>query len=390
MAGLPDTADAVVVGGGITGTSVAYHLARRGLAVVLLERLRLASGPTGRSTAIVRAHYSQPLLVQMALAGLAVYARCEAALGHSCGFVRTGVLWLVGRDDRPALEANVSLARGVGADIEVLEPEQLTALDSRISTTGLGAAGYERSGGHCDPYLAVTAFARAAAAHGASIEEGTRVQTVGAGGVETERGRVRTDTVVVAAGPWSAGLLQPFGYRLPLVPARAEVGRFRLPADFGSPLPTLADLTGKQFYARRAEPGYLEVGTLDPSNAEEPIDPDTCPEGAERDTLRDYEHSLIDRIPAAAGGHWRGSWSGVYDVTPDWQPAVGAVPAADGVFVAAGFSGHGFKLAPAVGAELAALVVDGRWNELDLSPLDPGRFERGELIGSRYGYSVVG
>jgi len=194
----------------------------------------------------------------------------------------------------------------------------------------------------------------------------------------------------VAAGPWTAPLLAPLGYEIPIVPARAEVGRFRLPADFGTPPPAIADFTHELFYVKPADAGYVEVGTLDPGHADTPVEPDSAPEGAEADTLAGFERALARRLPTARGGHWRGAWSGIYDVTPDWQPAIGAVPGADGVYVAAGFSGHGFKLAPAVGAALAALVRDGAWGHFDLGLFDPARFERGELIGSRYGYSVVG
>ena len=184
MASLPDRAD-VVVGGGITGVSLAYHLAARGLATVLLERSRLASGPTGRSTAIVRAHYSQPLLVQMALVGLATYSSFDATVGGSCGFTRTGVLWLVSPEDRPALEANVVLAREVGAEIELVEPAGLASVDSRIAGEGVGAACYEPGSGHFDPYLATTGFARAAEKKGAQVVEGVGVLAVCAGGAET-------------------------------------------------------------------------------------------------------------------------------------------------------------------------------------------------------------
>ncbi len=389
MATLPERADVVVVGGGITGASLAYHLAAE-CDVVLLERGAIAGGPTGRSTAILRAHYSQPLLVRMAAHGLGVYEDFEQTTGASSGFARSGVLWLVGPVDRGALEANVALARDEGVAMEVLEPAQVASLDARLSIEGLGGACWEPAGGHCDPYLATAGFIQAAVQQGAHVAEWTRVLAVAPGGVDTAQGRIRTDAVVVAAGPWSPQLLAPLGYDLPIAPARAEVGRFRLPADFGRAPPAVADLTELQFYIRPGEPGYLEVGTLDPSHADEPIDPDRCPEGAEPETLAAFERSLVTRIPALAGGHWRGAWSGVYDVTPDWQPAIGPVPGVEAVYVAAGFSGHGFKLAPAVGASLSGLVADGDWGLFDLALFDPERFARGELIDSRYGYSVVG
>jgi glycine/D-amino acid oxidase-like deaminating enzyme len=195
--------------------------------------------------------------------------------------------------------------------------------------------------------------------------------------------------VVVAAGPWTPRLLEPLGYELPIRVARAEVGRWRLPGTFGSPPPALADFSALDFYFVPAPGGYLEVGTLDPTHADRPIEPDAAPEGAERETLESFRRSLEARLPSARGGHWRGAWSGTYDVTPDWHPAIGRVPGSSQVYVAAGFSGHGFKLAPAVGVALSELVLDGASRSFDLAPLDPGRFARGELLEPQYGHSVI-
>jgi glycine/D-amino acid oxidase-like deaminating enzyme len=390
MAELPDRADVAIVGAGITGTSLAYHLSRRGLSVVVLERDRIAAGPTGRSTAMVRAHYSNPVLVRMAAYGLTVYADFEQQVGGTAGFTRTGVLWLVADEDRAALEANVALGRAEGADLELVEPDDLGSIEPRMAVDGVGAAGWEAPAGYCDPYAAAASFAAAATRHGAHVLERAAVTEVGPGTVTVGARRTRVDAVVVAAGAWSVPLLEPFGYDLPVVAARAQIGRFRVPDDFGRLPPAVADLGPLQFYVKGSEGDYLEVGTLDPAHTADPIDPDACPEGADAATLASFQRSLTTRFPGLEGGHWRGAWSGIYDVTPDWQPAIGGVPGADGVFVAAGFSGHGFKLAPAVGRALAGLVADGSWDGFDLDVLDPGRFARGELVKSRYGYSVVG
>jgi glycine/D-amino acid oxidase-like deaminating enzyme len=233
-------------------------------------------------------------------------------------------------------------------------------------------------------------FAAAAKRHGATVATGTPVEHVEPGAVVTSGGTVRSEAIVVCAGPWAPPLLAPLGYELPAVPARAQIGRFRVPTGADSTLPAIADLGPLQFYVKRGEGPFLEVGTLDPDHTVEPIDPDACPEGADPGTLAHFHRSLVQRVPDLAGGHWRGSWSGVYDVTPDWQPAIGPVPGAEGVYVAAGLSGHGFKLAPAIALALSGLVADGDWDRFDLSLFDPGRFARGELIDSRYGYSVVG
>jgi sarcosine oxidase, subunit beta len=387
---LPSRAEVVIVGGGCMGASIAYHLAARGVRnVVLVERGALACGPTGRSTAILRRHYSQPLLVRMADHGLRLYSQFEEAVGSSSGFVRTGLLVGVDARDRSALEHNVEVARAEGVLMELLDSDELGEIEPRIRAGELDYC-LEPEAGYCDPYLATAGFASAARRDGAEIAEGVTAEAVMPGEVQTSDGPLSAGSVVVAAGPWSPSLLTPLGYELPIRSARAEVGRFRLPADFGPQLPALVDFSASQLYFKPSEPGLLEVGSLSPDHAERPIDPDACPEGAETETLDEFAHGLRRRLRGAERGHWRGSWSAIYDVTPDWHPAIGQLPGTEGVFVAAGFSGHGFKLAPAVGLSVAELVCNGRTTTFDLSLLNPARFERNELVSTTYGYSVLG
>jgi sarcosine oxidase, subunit beta len=379
----------VVVGGGVMGTSIAYHLASRGVEVTLLERARLCAGPTRHSTAIIRLHYTQPLLVRMAAYGLRTYRNFRDEVGAPSGFTRTGMLFAVESGEREMLEQNVAVGRSEGAVTHLLDAEQVAELDPRIVADDLAFC-FEPEAGHCDPYLVTVGFAAAARRSGARVEEGVHVERVVASGVETSGGTIDADSVVVAAGPWTAPLFEPLGYELPLTPGPAEVGRWRLPAGFDPPPPAVAEFSAAQLYFRPAEPGFLEVGSLDPRHSEHPIDPDRPPEGARPETLQAYAESLARRLPGAAAGHWRGGWTGVYDVTPDWEPAIGRVPGTESVYVAAGFSGHGFKLAPAVGVALAELICDGESRTFDLDLLAPDRFERGALVGGRYGYSVLG
>ena len=370
--------EVAVVGGGVMGASIAYHLAAAGIDdVVLYERHTLASGPTGRSTALIRLHYSQPLLVRMAAHGLALYSSFRDAVGAESGFTRTGLLVGAPEDERGALEHNVAVGRGEGAGAELLSAEQVEELEPRLRTEGLVFA-FEVAAGYCDPYLVTAGFAEAARLGGVSMRERTPVESLAELGARL---------IVVAAGPWSPPLLRQAGYELPVRAAQAEVGRYRLPVGF-SPPPAFADFTEAQLYFVPREGGFLEVGSLDPQHAEHRIDPDLCPEGASRETLAGYRSGLVGRLRGAEHGHWRGSWSSVYDVTPDWHPAIGYV--AENVIVAAGFSGHGFKLAPAVGVTVAELVRDGRTSTYDVGLLDPGRFARAELVTTTYGYSVLG
>jgi sarcosine oxidase, subunit beta len=386
---LPSRADVVVVGGGVMGAAIAFGLASRGAGdVLLLERHSLCSGPTRHSTAIVRLHYTQPLLVRMALHGLRTYRSFEDVVGARSGFVRTGMLFGAAPEERARLEENVAVGRSEGAETHLLEPEQLAEIDPRVVADDLVFC-FEPEAGFCDPYLVTAGFAAAARRAGARVVEGVTVTAVADGGVETTAGPVSASAVVVAAGVWSAPMLAPLGYELPVRAAPAEVGRFRLPHGF-TPPPAIADFSERRLYFRPAEPGFLEVGSLAPEHVESPIDPDAPPEGARVTTLDAYRAGLARRLHGVEGGHWRGAWTGVYDVTPDWEPAIGRVPGTEGVLVAAGFSGHGFKLAPAVGTAVTELVVDGSARTFDLALLAPDRFERGELVGARYGYSVLG
>ena len=382
-----ERAEVAVVGGGITGASIAYHLAARGVDVVLLERAGIASGPTGRSTALIREHYSQPLLVQMAAHGRRAYASFREEVGFSAGFERVGLLVSADPADRGAIEHNVELGRSLGVNTQLVAAEDVRELDPRIAAGDLIWC-WEPEAGVCDPYAAAAGYATAAGRLGARIITARRVASVAPGRVETDAGAVEAETVVVAAGPWSPALLAPLGYELPLVVARAEVGRYRLPLGETSP-PSIADFSALSFYLRPAAEGVIEVGSLDPRHADTPVDPDGCPDYAEPESLDGYARAVAERVPALSGGHWRGSWSGLYDVTPDWHPALGPVPGTNGVFVTAGFSGHGFKLAPAVGVALAELIVGGASETFDLAPLAPGRFAAGELLSSQYGYSVL-
>ena len=385
---VPSRAEVVIVGGGVMGASIAYHLAAHGVRdVVLVERRTLASGPTGRSTAIIRRHYLQPLLVRMAEHGLRTYSRFDDVVGSGSGFVRTGLLVGVDPRDRSALEHNVDTARAEGVHMELIE--DLEEIEPRLEPGGLEYC-IEPEAGYCDPYLGTAGFAAAARREGVKVLEGVTAEAVAPGEVKTNAGTVSAGSVVVAAGPWSSPLVEALGYALPIRSARAEVGRFRLPAGLGPDLPALADFSASQLYFRPSDPGFIEVGSLSPAHADLPIDPDECPEGAETETLDAFARGLRKRLRGSEQGHWRGSWSAVYDVTPDWHPVIGPVPGTGRVFVAAGFSGHGFKLAPAVGLSIAELVCDGRTGTFDVRLLDPGRFETGELVTTTYGYSVLG
>ena len=391
---MSETADVVVIGGGCNGASLAFHLAEgKAGRVVLLEKGALASGPTGRSTAIVRQHYSNEVTARMALDSLRVFQQWEDRVGGTCGFVRTGFLVGVRGGDRTALEGNVALQRGVGIDVRLVGADELRRLEPQLFAEDLVAGAYEPEAGYCDPVSTTVSFAEAARSLGARIVQGRevtaiRVERGRVAGVETPAGPVAAPVVVVAAGPWARGLVDAAGVALPIEPSRHPVCAFRRPPEFGRAPMIYADFVN-QFYMRPETGDLSLVGSIDPGDAAHLADPDTYNAGVDLDTITDFGGRVSRRFPVLERGFSRGGWAGVYDVTPDWHPIIDRIDELPGLHVVAGTSGHGFKLSPAVGALVARLVTEGR-RDPALEFFRADRFRAGRLIRGKYDYSIVG
>jgi glycine/D-amino acid oxidase-like deaminating enzyme len=391
---LPPTAEAVVVGGGSTGASVAYHLARRGVAVVLLERRFLASGPTGRSSAIVRQHYAYPVTARMAKLALDVFQRFDEVIGGACGFTRTGYLALVGPDDREALAGNVAMQAAVGVRTRIVGPAEIRQLVPQMAVDDLAAAAHEPDAGYADPAGTTAALARRARELGARIVEGTPVRRIvvaggAVTGVETSGGSVATQTVVVAAGGWTPRLLAPLGVEVPITNTLHQIGVFERPADFGPPHPVCGDFVN-QVYFRPEQGGLTLVGSTKHTH-DEVVDPDSYLAAAEPGWLREFAERSVQRFPRLEAARSRGGWAGFYDTTPDFQFILDHAPGVAGLFVAAGFSGHGFKHSPILGDLVADLVLGTAPSDplIDLSFFALSRFAAGRLHRPRHAYAKV-
>ncbi|HMQ31664.1 MAG TPA: FAD-binding oxidoreductase [Chloroflexaceae bacterium] len=385
------TADVVVIGGGCAGASVAWHLARRGAGrVLLLERGAIAGGATGWSSAIVRTHYTHEALARMALAARRVFEHFGDVVGGDAGFQRTGFLVLLGPADVEAAAANVAAHQRLGIASELLRPGQFGRLEPRLSLAGVAAAVWEPDSGYADPHGATMGYAAAARRHGAELRLGAAALVIGrdAAGVayvETDQGRVATRAVVVAAGYRTRALVSPLGVEVPLTPIRHAIAIVRRTAGFGPRHPVVSDRVLGSYY--RPEGAELTmIGTTAAHEGRE----DHAVEAAPAPTMEE-EAALFERFCARFPGQelaaaQRG-YTGVYDCTPDLQPILGptAVP---GLHLAVGFSGHGFKLSPAVGELVARGVLDGpaATSELDLFRL--GRFAEGRPIRAAHAYSV--
>ena len=384
-----NTADAVVIGGGVMGCSLLYYLARRGVGrPLLLERSVLGAGSTGRSQAICRMHYSNPITASMAWNSLQVYANFGDQVGGESGFVKTGYLVVVEDIDRPSLELNISMQQELGINVGVISPDELRELAPMIETFQGEGLAWEPDSGYANPYLVTTSFAARARELGADIvtrAAGTGIEISGGRvrAVLTDQGRMETPLAVVAAGPWANYLMDGVGIQFPLVPVRHQVAlATRLPGTLPEH-PIVGDIA-QSFSFRPESPTLTMVGF-----GEDEAELDNYDEGIDQADAADAMTRLIRRMPGMGQSYYRGGWSGLFTTTPDWHPILDRVPGVEGLFCMVGFSGHGFKLAPAIGQAMSELVLDGQASSIDLSPLRFSRFEENDLIQSRYRYRVL-
>jgi sarcosine oxidase subunit beta len=386
--------DIIVIGGGIMGCSSALQLARRGMKTVLVEKSSIGEGPTGHSSAIIRQHYSNELTARMALHSLRIFQNFDDAVGGECGFHRTGFVVAVGGKDTAGLEANVDMQRRLGIETSILTPQDLREIMPGIETSDLVAAAYEPESGYADPYLTVNAFARAARRAGVRILLDTEVTAVRRQGdrvvgVETTAERLDAPRVLNTAGAWGARVGRLAGVELPIDPCRVQVGFFRRPPGHEARHPVVADFINATYF--RPDTGNLTLaGLIDPSEADAIVDPDDFAKTVDFRFLADAGERLSRRYPAMAQSEASGGYASLYAITPDWHPILDQVPAGSGFFVCSGFSGHGFKLGPAVGVMVADLITAEGAPEFDSRLFRLDRYALGKEVRGEYEYSIVG
>ena len=389
---IPRTADAVIIGGGVIGCAIQYHMARLGVSnTVLLERDVLGSGSTGRSQAICRMHYSNPITTELAWQSLQVFADFDARVGGASGFVNTGYLVVVNEADQGGLERNVAMQQELGVPTSVVSRDDLASLAPMVTLYDDERAAWEPQSGYADPYQVTVSYAARAQESGARImtrnpasgieTSGDRVQAV----ITTSGDRIATDTVVVAAGPWSGQVLAGVGVDAPLIPVRHQVATVARPVEVVPHHPTVGDIS-QSFSFRPDGSNFTTMGFGDD---DEQSDPEVYPQGVDITEAASARARLARRVPGMADAYYRGGWSGLFTTTPDWHPILDAVPGMAGLYCAIGFSGHGFKLSPAIGKSVAELVLEGRARDVDLSPLRFTRFDEGDLLESSYRYRVL-
>lgn len=383
-------ADVVIIGGGVIGGSIAHHLAARGVSdVILLEKNFVASGATGKSSACIRQHYSTPETCRMVLRSLRFFERFEELTGgRTASFVRTG--YLLGVDDRlrKPMEASVTLQQSVGIDTRLVSPDDMRELEPRLRTDDLVAGCYEPDSGYADPSQTAQGFTGAARERGVRTMEQTEALAVltrgdRVTGVRTSRGDIDAPVVINAAGVWGDRIGRMVGLEIPITVCRHKINFVAWPAEARRPHPMVYDFV-TNIYTRPETGGSILVGPLDSDELNDRADPDRYREAVTFDETLDALGRVARRFPVLEQGAVSKGYAGCFDVTPDWHPILDKV-GPEGFVVAVGFSGHGFKLSPAVGDLVARLVVEGKTPEDDVHAFRLSRFAEGKPIRGTYG-----
>ena len=387
---MKSTADAVIIGGGVMGCSTLYNLANLGMKnTVLIERDVLGSGSTGRSQAILRMHYSNPITSAMAWESLKVFKEFNSLIGGNSGYVKTGYVVLVGEENRTPLTENVDMHRKLGIETSIISEDDLQVVAPMLRASDVGGIAYEPQSGYADPYSVTAGYAQRSRELGSNIymrvsATDILVKSGKVTGVVTDKGTIETDTVLVASGPWSSRLFRLIGVDIPLFTTRHQIVTVGRPPGLIPTHPGVGDII--QEFSFRPDSSDL---TLIGIGEESVCDPDLYNEGIDSSVAEDAIVKLAKRFPAMEDGFLRGGWSGLFTNTPDFHPILDRVPGVGGLFCAVGFSGHGFKLSPMIGLTMAELITGGKATTFDLTPLRFSRFEEGDMLRSRYPYHVL-
>jgi sarcosine oxidase subunit beta len=370
---LPRTASIVIIGGGVVGCSIAYHLAGRGVRdVVVLERETVGSGTTSKAAGGIRAQFPTETEIRFSLEAIAVFERFEDEFGVDPGYKKIGYLFLVSDPaDLRGFGARIALQRRLGVDVRVITPDDAKKLVPALSVDDLVAAVWGPGDGLAGPAEVTNGFARRARERGVTIAEGVRVTAIErrgdrVTGVTTTEGAVAAPLVINAAGPVGATVARLAGVEVPVQPRRRHIFYTEPFPEIPGPIPLTTDRASGFYFRKELEqilfsPGDVEdIGT----DFEVPTDWRRLDEAVDK---------AVRRVPVLETAKIAGGWAGLRPLTPDDHAIIGWAPGVQGFFLAVGFGGHGFQHSPATGRHVADWIVDGK-PSMDLSLFDPARF----------------
>jgi len=377
------TADVVIIGGGIVGSSVAYHLAERGCTnVLIVEREdRQGMGSTAKSMGGVRAQFATPINIRMSLYSIDLFSRFEEVTGHTAGYKAQGYLFVATNQRHlDYLEANYRQQRACGVNnVEMVTREDIVKTVPQLVADDIVGGSFCPTDGFVDPYSVMTGFSKRARERGVKLwletdVTGIDVKQGQVAGVQTSRGYVSTRAVVNAAGPWAASVAELAGLELPVEPLRRQIVKTEPFSELSPRLPMVIDMsTGFHF---RPEGSAFLLAWPDPEET--------------HGFRTDFDYGFIEKILTRAVSRVpefadvevnpRRCWAGMYEMTPDHHAIIGRAPGVEGMFLANGFSGHGVMHSPATGKIVSELIVDGASSFADAPALRVERFKEGNLL----------
>ena len=376
--------DAIIIGGGVHGASLAFHLAQRGVKATVLEKQFIGAGATGRSSGLVRMHYDTEADSRLAWASFQYFRNWKEMVGGECGFTRTGFIQIVAAKHGGMLKQNIAMHHAIGIPSLLVTRADLQRLAPYMILDDVEFAAYEPESGYAMPSDTANALITAAKAHGARLVQDcavTAITTAGGKitGVETTRGRFSAPIVINAAGAWADAINKMVGLDIPYTTWKHDVLMIHRPKEIGPTHPTVIDFAHLMYF--RPE-GDLTLVGLEDANPQ-----GQAPDGDADHAAPGFVERAIDRLclrmPVMEKGGLHSAHSGYDGLTPDQRSLIGAA-GPEGFYLDCGHSGMGFKIAPAVGQCLTELIVDGAAKTVDISVFSPNRFAEGKHIKGNY------
>jgi sarcosine oxidase subunit beta len=382
------TADFIILGAGVMGASIAFHLAQRKAGrILILDKGHAGSGGSGRSSALVRMHYSFPPEVQLALISLRIFERWTELVGEPTLFQKTGFVRIVHPNESERLRLNVEMQQKLGVNVRLIDRHELQELEPDWRVDDVHLAAYEPDSGYGDGAGVANDFlARARDSGAAYLPRTEAIQLLHANGrihgIRTDQGEFYAPVVIASAGPWTRALFHQAGVDLPIETEFHQVAILKNAPGMRSGGCACID-SGSATYFRPDGHDKMLVGDF---YGIRPIDPDNFPQRPSDESLEMLIERACLRLPKLENAEVMRGVTGVYDMTPDSRPLLGEIPGIRGLYACAGFSGMGFKISPAVGLVMSELVLDGTSTTVDISAFRPQRFVEGQPIKAEYEY----
>jgi sarcosine oxidase subunit beta len=387
---MTQTYDAIIVGAGVMGASLAFHLAERGLKSAILERKVTASGATGHSSGLVRMHYDLAAESELTFVSYKNYfSQWKERVGGDCGFINTGFMQIAKREHEDKLRGNIANQQRIGINTSVISAAEVKELFPDLVTDHFDFAAYEPDSGYADATLTTNSFLESAKRDGATLIQNcevTAIHTAGGRvtGVSTTRGDFDAPILINAAGAWAKQVASLAEIDVPLETWTHDVAFLHRPPSLGK-FPAAIDDVINCYYRPEGNALILAAGEDESLRGEPPGAEDQTPTPTFLEKLIDQ---MIQRIPKIEESGLHSIHVGRDGITPD-QRAIYGGSGPDGFYLACGLSGTGFKTSPAAGASLVELILDGAPKTVDITPFRFERFAEGKLIEGEYGYGHI-